>query len=219
MDNLCKVKDCNNITHIRGYCRTHYKRLMRHGNTDCLRVKKYEGSCSVEGCNKKHAAKGYCNTHYNYWIRHGYPTPKGKQREKHSMSHTPEYTTWDSMIQRCTNSNSHYYKNYGGRGITVCDRWKNSFSAFYEDMGPRPFPKAQIDRIDNNGNYKPKNCRWVSNAINNQNKPATLLTEYKVKAIRKEIKSSTYNKLAKKYNVSRTCIYNVINRKRWGNVI
>lgn len=68
------------------------------------------------------------------------------------------YRSWDHMIQRCTNQNYKYYKNYGGRGITVCNRWKK-FSNFLEDMGERPKGKS-IDRINNNGNYCRLNCKW-----------------------------------------------------------
>lgn len=78
----------------------------------------------------------------------------------HGMSHTPEYKAWRDLIQRCTNPNNKRYKDYGGRGITVCDRWRNSFEAFHKDMGPKPDPKYSIDRINNDLGYCPDNCEW-----------------------------------------------------------
>ncbi len=76
---------------------------------------------------------------------------------------------WDSMIQRCENPRSTSYGDYGARGIKICARWRASFVAFYEDMGERP-PGMTIDRIDNDGDYEPGNCRWVSRADQNRNK-------------------------------------------------
>ena len=72
---------------------------------------------------------------------------------------TKTYTTWLSMKQRCLNPNHTFYSYYGGRNITICDRWKSSFKNFLEDMGERPEGKT-LDRINSNGNYEPNNCKW-----------------------------------------------------------
>ena len=71
----------------------------------------------------------------------------------------PSYIVWIGMLERCNNPNHLSYKNYGGRGIKVCKRWLD-FTKFLQDMGERPSPELQIDRIDNDGNYEPGNCKW-----------------------------------------------------------
>jgi len=92
-----------------------------------------------------------------------------KKPENHGMSHSPEYKTWSHMIDRCHNPKCKLYPRYGGRGISVCDRWHNSFLTFLADIGHRPTPKHSIDRIDNDGNYEPGNCRWATYKEQNQN--------------------------------------------------
>ena len=72
----------------------------------------------------------------------------------------PEYKSWSSIKARCYRSNHVYFKHYGGRGILMCDRWRDSYEAFLEDMGRKPSPKHSVDRIDNDGNYEPGNCKW-----------------------------------------------------------
>jgi hypothetical protein len=74
----------------------------------------------------------------------------------------PEYLAWRDMKQRCYNPNNGSYKYYGFRGIIVCERWLHSFNNFLEDIGYRPSPAHSLDRINNDGNYEPKNCRWAT---------------------------------------------------------
>lgn len=91
-----------------------------------------------------------------------------ESRYKHGMSNTSEFKTWASMLFRCLNKSDRKYKHYGGRGIKVCDRWLCSFSNFYKDMGARP-KNLSIDRINNEGDYEPSNCRWATYKQQNNN--------------------------------------------------
>lgn len=97
---------------------------------------------------------------------------------KHGMYKSPEYWVWCRMRDRCYNSNNKHYHDYGGRGIVVCDDWNENFYAFYKSVGPRPSVKHSIDRIDVNGNYEPKNCRWASIVTQANNKRRNIFLEY-----------------------------------------
>ena len=87
-----------------------------------------------------------------------------------TTSHQSEYWSYRQMLARCTNRNHPQFKSYGGRGIGVCARWRDSFILFIEDMGPKPDKSYSLDRILVNGNYEPSNCRWATNATQQSNR-------------------------------------------------
>ena len=170
-------------------------------------------TCKIEGCENNAIAKGYCNKHYLMLWRYGDPA----HTAGHGMTHTPEYRTWQSMKRRCYNKKNNRYEYYGGRGITVCDRWKNSFIAFFRDMGLKPFPKATIDRIDNDGNYEPGNCHWTTCVENNRHTSRTKLTIQKAKEIRKHYAKGNVTQMALGclYRIHQNSISRIINNKTW----
>lgn len=101
----------------------------------------------------------------------------------HCMTHSAEYTAWRNMLERCHNPNNPGYANYGGRGITVCDEWRQSFSSFYAAIGPKPSSKHSIDRIDNSRGYEPCNVRWATRREQQHNMRSNVFLTFKGEAL------------------------------------
>lgn len=130
----------------------------------------------------------------------------------HGKTGTPEYISWRAMLTRCYNPNDKDFKNYGGRGIKVCDSWRLSFEAFLQDMGNRP-SGATLDRKDNGKGYSPSNCLWRSTKYQNRNKRGVKLNPRKVHSIRTSNKSRS--ELARIYSVSPSNIGCVQRGETW----
>lgn len=110
---------------------------------------------------------------------------QGDLNVKHRMGHLPEYMVWVGMRQRCNNSSNDRYLDYGGRGIKVCKQW-DDFKQFYSDMGPRPSAGLSIERMNNNGNYEPSNCKWATAKEQANNKRSTLEIHLSRQALQQE---------------------------------
>lgn len=115
-------------------------------------------------------------------LKRGFTTSCGcAQKEavtKHGLSSTPEHRVWRGIKERCYNPKNERYSDYGQRGITMSDEWRDNFEAFYRDMGPRPSPDHSIDRIENDKGYYKGNCRWATDEVQARNKRNNVLIEY-----------------------------------------
>lgn len=140
----------------------------------------------LEGDSSKCKCVCECGTEKTFWVsavRKGLTQSCGcikretdPHNKRHGMTGTPTYKTWAHMLYRCTNPSSHSYKDYGGRGITVCERWL-TFDNFFADMGVKP-EGTSIDREDNDKGYYPGNCRWLDKTGQANNRRSSRIIAY-----------------------------------------
>lgn len=132
----------------------------------------------------------------------------------HGKSNSPIYRVWDSMVRRCHNQNHHAYKDYGGRGISVCNEWR-SFENFYADMGDAP-KDMTLERIDNSLGYFKENVKWASRVEQARNRRVTKLSESTVKEIKRLIDSGvTQMQIAAQFGCSRSNIGHIAQGSTW----
>ena len=134
--------------------------------------RKIRGTGAIDSTSVCQCDCGQTKTIQNQYLRSGdtkscgclnLPEVIARRRTTHNRSQTREYRIWAAMITRCTNDRQNHWHLYGGRGISVCERWLNSFESFLEDMGDAPTDRHSIDRFpDKNGNYEKNNCRWAT---------------------------------------------------------
>lgn len=125
-----------------------------------------------------------------------------------------EYESWVGMRMRCHKPTHRYFSRYGARGIYVCDRWRDNFAAFLEDMGPRP-PSTSLDRIDNDGPYSPENCRWADCKTQSRNRRSNRLDGDKVIEIREMARNGvSLSEIAKKFAVTYGHVWQIARRGR-----
>lgn len=136
-------------------------------------------------------------------------------RTRHGYAKRPVYAAWLQMRQRCYNTRNKDYPTYGGRGITVCDRWRQHFLTFLADVGERP-KGCSLDRIDNNRGYEPENVRWAPLGTQNRNTRATKLSERKVAEMRQlHAAGWSIHRLARLYCVARKTVQKVLHGDIW----
>jgi hypothetical protein len=182
--------------------------IERHGTSSNPVMWKCECDCGTE------KPVAYKHLKYGGTISCGcYRDEYNKRPRSHGQSckagnhRTKTYTTWEGIKQRCHNPNYHQYANYGGRGIKVCERWRNSFEAFFEDMGEKP-KGLTLERIDNDKGYSKENCRWATSKEQARNRRDNRFITYNG-----ETKIMT--DWARQYGLSRGVLWHRLYNMKW----
>jgi hypothetical protein len=137
----------------------------------------------------------------------------------HGYSKSPIYNVWKEMRARCNRKTHARFDDYGGRGITVCDSWNQSFEKFFADVGQGYSPGLQLDRIDNDKGYNPQNTRWVTNKINARNSRHTKITNQDAGAIKTMLAMGAKHKeIALAFEVNKSIVSSISCGKSWGDV-
>ena len=125
--------------------------------------------------------------------------------KRHGAAHTKQYDVWQQMKRRCNNPKSHVFRLYGGRGIKVCKAWQDSYAVFLADMGDRPSDDHQVERIDNDGDYCPENCRWALPKEQSSNRRTNRLLTH-------DGMTMTVTQWAERIGISSHCIFQRLDR-------
>lgn len=157
---LCSVEECERTAKNLGLCDMHYQRFVRNGDAGQASPIRppLRDTCIIKGCERKHYAKGYCSLHYQRVLIHGTPgTSKSTRPAQHGVTKVLGYSSWQNMKSRCYNQQIEAYRYYGGIGVKICKRYRESFVDFYEDMGPKP-EGLSLDRVKVDGHYSCGKC-------------------------------------------------------------
>lgn len=181
-----------------------------------------DGLCCIKGCNQLIRAAMLCHRHYMALWKYGHPLGTSNRRNDTTPRvYRPkmrEKWTWHGMLDRCHNPDAPNFKDYGARGISVCGRWRDSFEAFYEDMGPKPAGHS-IERVNFQGNYEPGNCRWATILDQNRNKRDVVLTASIVAdAKKRHAAGESVARLAREAGVKYHTMYQAIRGKSWKEI-
>ena len=229
---VCKIKGCNKLYEAKGYCSKHYQRWKKYKNP--LITKRYIPSpeliaakmkrCSMCGKIKfitEFYRDKYKKDKHTHCCKNCSEVKKSKWLLEMKKKFNGLYTVWRNIKRRCYSVNSFDFKWYGERGITVCKEWRNSFQAFYDWAKDKHKKELEIDRLNNNGNYCPENCRFITHTENMRNSSSAKLNVEKVRKIRELLKKGklSQEKIGKIFGVEQAVISKVKLKVSWADVI